>query len=382
MGHGLMVGGDKVERLKIVFSSNTSFSLYNFRLGLMRRLKNLGYEVIAIAPKDEYTDELLKEGFKYFEVKNLSRKGKNPFNDLKLLWEYIRLFKKIKPDLVINYTIKPNIYGGLAGKILGIPYINVVTGLGYVFVRGGALAKLVKFLYWLSFRGSNFVVFQNTEDRKELKGVIPENKVAEILGSGVNTEYFSPSQCKETEKDRFIFLFVGRFLRDKGILELVSAGKLLYQKRKDFEIWLLGGLDKGNPESISNDELEKIEKLPFIQVLPFARDVRLFLCNCDCMVLPSYREGLPKSLLEAMAMGKTVITTDAPGCREVCLNGVNGFLVKPKDIESLYRAMLEMLELSQEERLKMGKEGKRLVEERFSEEIVIEKYLSLIKKIL
>ncbi len=349
----------------------------------MRRLKNLGYEVIAVAPKDEYTDELLKEGFKYFEVKNLSRKGKNPFKDLKLLWEYIRLFQKIKPDLVINYTIKPNIYGGLVGKILGIPYINVVTGLGYVFVRGGALAKLVKFLYWLSFKGSEFVVFQNTEDKKELKEVVPENKVVEILGSGVNTEYFSPSQCKETEKDKFIFLFVGRFLKDKGILELVSAGELLYQKRKDFEIWLLGGLDKGNPESISKDELEKIEKLPFIQVLPFARDVRPFLCNCDCMVLPSYyREGLPRSLLEAMAMGKPIITTDAPGCREVCLNGVNGFLVKPKDVESLYRAMLEMLELSQEERLKMGKEGRRLVEERFSEEIVIEKYLSLIKKVL
>jgi glycosyltransferase involved in cell wall biosynthesis len=347
----------------------------------MRRLKSLGYEVIAVAPRDEYTEELLKEGFECFEVKNLSRKGKNPLKDLKLFWEYFRLFQKIKPDLVINYTIKPNIYGGFAESVLGIPYINVVTGLGYVFVRRGGLAQLVKFLYWLSFRRSKFVIFLNPEDRKELNGVVPERKVVEIPGEGVNTEYFSPSQCKETEKDKFIFLFVGRFLRDKGILELVSAGELLYQKRKDFEIWLLGGLDKGNPESISKDELEKIEKLPFIQVLPFARDVRPFLCNCDCVVLPSYREGLPRSLLEAMAMEKPIITTDAPGCREACLNGVNGFLVKPKDVESLYRAMLEMFELSQEERLKMGKEGRRLVEDRFSEEIVIERYLSLIKMI-
>lgn len=370
-----------MRKLKIVLSSNTSFSLYNFRLGLMRRLKSLGYEVIAVAPRDEYTEELLKEGFECFEVKNLSRKGKNPLKDLKLFWEYFRLFQKIKPDLVINYTIKPNIYGGFAESVLGIPYINVVTGLGYVFVRRGGLAQLVKFLYWLSFRRSKFVIFLNPEDRKELNGVVPERKVVEIPGEGVNTEHFSPSQCKEIEKDKFIFLFVGRFLKDKGILEIVSAGEILYQKRKDFEIWLLGGLDEGNPKSISTEELEKIKKLPFIQVLPFARDIRPFLCNCDCVVLPSYREGLPRSLLEAMAMEKPIITTDAPGCREACLNGINGFLVKPKDVESLYRAMLEMFELSQEERLKMGKEGRRLVEDRFSEEIVIERYLSLIKMI-
>ena len=371
-----------MRRLKIVLSSNNSFSLYNFRLGLMRRLKDLGYEVIAVAPKDDYSDELVKEGFEYFEVKNLDRKGKNPFKDLRLLLEYLRLFQKIEPDLVINYTIKPNIYGGLACQILKIPYINVVPGLGYVFVKGGILAKIVKILYWISFKKSKFVVFLNSEDIKELSHILEINKVHEFPGEGINTEYFSPSHCKEIQRDNFIFLFVGRFLRDKGIFELISAGERLYKERKDFEIWLLGAPDEGNPESISREELERIKKLPFIKVLPFSKDVRPFLCACDCVVLPSYREGLPRALLEAMAMEKPIITTDAPGCRSVCLDGVNGFLVKPRDVESLRDALIKMLNLGEEERRRFGKEGRRLVLEKFDERLIVSAYLELIEHAL
>ncbi len=367
----------------IVLASNTSFSLYNFRLGLMRRLKELGYDVVCIAPVDDYT-EYLKEEFSFYPLKNLDRKGKNPIKDFKLFLEFLSLYRKIKPDLVINYTIKPNIYSSVACGILKIPSISVVTGLGYVFVRGGLLEKLVRILYRISFACNNYILVLNSYDLDIIKSLTIQTKLVLLNGEGVNTDYFSPAICEKYEKNKgkTVFLFIGRFLKDKGIIEFIEAGKLLWQERKDFEIWFVGGIDDGNPQSLREEDINNIKKYEFVKVLPFSKDVRPIICQADCVVLPSYREGIPRSLLEAMSMAKPIITTTSPGCKDVCEDGVNGFLVEQRSISSLKVSMERFLNLSEEDRQRMGVLGRELAVRRFDEKIIIEKYLSLIGSIL
>ncbi|MDW8095259.1 MAG: glycosyltransferase family 4 protein [Aquificaceae bacterium] len=366
---------------RIALTSNTSFSLYNFRIGLMRRLKEYGFEVHTVAPEDEYSP-LLKEEFFFHPLIHLNRKGTNPLKDALLFLEYLRLYKEIKPDLVINYTIKPNIYSSLSCGILKIPVISVITGLGYVFIKGGLLKFLVKLLYRIALPKNRYLVFQNQRDYNQLYQLLPPSSII-IHGSGVNTDYFSPKYCSEEKViNKTIFLFIGRFLRDKGIIELVEVGKKLQKEGKDFEIWFLGSTDSGNPASIHEKELENLKQLPFLTIIPFTKYVREHICKADCVVLPSYYgEGVPRALLEAMAMEKPIITSDIPGCRELISND-NGFLVRPRDVGDLYDKMNKFLELSYEERVEMGRKGRELILKRYDERIIVEKYVEIIMEVL
>jgi glycosyltransferase involved in cell wall biosynthesis len=372
---------EKKERKRIVLSSNTAFSLYNFRLHLMKALKEKGYEVMAISPEDGKYSELLRSEFSFFPVKNLDRKGTNPIKDLKLFFEYFLLFRKLKPDLVINFTIKSNIYGSISAGLLGIPSISVITGLGYVFIRESWLTKFVKLLYWLAFRFNRAVVFLNSEDLNTL-GNISKEKSFLIESEGIDIKHFDQTLCKEAKKDEFTFLFVGRLLTDKGIYELIKAFERLKKENPKVKLIIVGSPDEGNPNSVSKGELEKWVKEGLIEWHGFQEDVRPFYCMADCVVLPSYREGVPRVLLEAMAMEKPIITTDAPGCRNVCVDEVNGFLVKPKDVESLYLAMKRMVELGDEKLREFGKAGKRLAKEKYSVEKIVREYINLIEAIL
>jgi glycosyltransferase involved in cell wall biosynthesis len=372
---------EKKERKRIVLSSNTAFSLYNFRLHLMRALKEKGYEVMAVSPGDEKYSELLKKEFGFFAIKNLDRKGTNPIKDLKLFFEYFLLFRRLKPDLVINFTIKPNIYGSISAGLLGIPSISVITGLGYVFIRESWLTKLVKLLYWLAFRFNRAVVFQNSEDMKTLEKLC-EGKCLLIESSGVDLKHFDPTLCKEAKKDELTFLFVGRLLTDKGIYELIKAFEKLEKENPKVKLIIVGSPDEGNPNSVSKGELEKWVKEGLIEWHGFQEDVRPFYCMADCVVLPSYREGISRVLLEAMAMEKPIITTDAPGCRNVCVDGVNGFLVKPRDVGSLYLAMKKIVELEDKKLREFGKIGRMLAEEKYSVEKIVGEYINLIEAIL
>jgi glycosyltransferase involved in cell wall biosynthesis len=372
---------EKKKQERIVLSSNTAFSLYNFRLHWMRALKEKGYEVMAISPEDGKYSELLRREFSFFPVKSLDRKGKNPIKDLKLFFEYFLLFRRLKPDLVINFTIKPNIYGSISAGLLGIPSISAITGLGYVFIRESWLTKLVKLLYWLAFRFNRAVVFLNSEDLNTLRNISKEKSFL-IESEGIDIKYFDPELCKEAKKDEFTFLFVGRLLTDKGIYELTRAYEKLKKEKPKVKLIIVGSPDEGNPNSISKGELEKWVKEGLIEWHGFQEDVRPFYCMADCVVLPSYREGIPRVLLEAMAMEKPIITTDAPGCRNVCVDGVNGFLVKPKDVESLYLAMKRMVELGDEKLKEFGKAGRRLAEEKYSVEKIVGEYINLIEAIL
>jgi glycosyltransferase involved in cell wall biosynthesis len=348
----------------------------------MRALKNKGYKVIAVAPEDGEYDKLLKKEFEFYPVKHLNRKGTNPFQDLRLLLEYFNLFRKIKPDLVINFTIKPNIYGSISAGFLGIPSISVITGLGYVFIRESWLTKLVKLLYWLAFRLNGAVIFLNEEDINTLRDIC-KNKAILIESEGIDLRHFDPALCKETKKDAFTFLFVGRLLVDKGIYELIKAFEELKKENPNVKLIIVGSPDEGNPNPIKREELEKWIKEGFIEWYRFQEDVRPFYCKADCVVLPSYyREGMPRVLLEAMAMEKPIITTDASGCRNVCLDGVNGFLVKPRDVESLYLAMKKVIELDKEDLKKMGKRGREIAKEKYEISKIVNKYVKIVEEIL
>jgi glycosyltransferase involved in cell wall biosynthesis len=367
---------------RIVLSSNTAFSLYNFRLPLMRALKEKGYEVIAVSPEDGKYSELLKKEFSFFPVKSLDRKGTNPIKDLKLFFEYFLLFRRLKPDLVINFTIKSNIYGSISAGLLGIPSISVITGLGYVFIKESWLTKFVKLLYWLAFRFNRAVVFLNSEDLNTLKNISKEKSFL-IESEGIDIKHFDPTLCEETKKDEFIFLFIGRLLTDKGIYELIRAYEKLKKENLKVKLIIVGSPDEGNPNSISKGELEKWIKEGLIEWYGFQEDVRPFYCMADCVVLPSYyREGVPRVLLEAMAMEKSIITTDAPGCKNVCVDRVNGFLVKPRDVESLYLAMKKAVEMGEAELRKMGKKGREIVEQNYEISKIVSEYVKIIEEVL
>jgi len=351
----------------------------------MRALKEKGFDVYAVAPYDQFSENLKRE-FRYYELRNLDRKGTNPLQDLRLLVEYLRIYRKIKPNLVINFTIKPNIYSSIACGFLGIKCISVVTGLGYVYLKGGILQILTNLLYKLALSFNKKVVFQNEEDRSIFinKKLISTNKSVLIKSSGVNVDYFSSEFCKNLtkEKDKFIFIMISRLLWDKGVGEFAEAGKRIKEKYPFVELWLLGALDKGNPSAVPEDKIREWEKENIIKYLGETKDVRPYICQGDCIVLPSYyREGVPRTLLEAMAMEKPIITTDAPGCREVIRDGVNGFMVKPRDVESLFEAMEKMIKLPEETRQEFGKKGRELVLQEFDEKFVIKKYMQIIEEI-
>jgi Glycosyltransferase len=347
----------------------------------MKTLKEKGYEVVAVSPEDEKYSELLKKEFSFFAVKNLDRKGTNPVKDLKLFFEYFLLFRRLKPDLIINFTIKPNIYGSISAGILGIPSISVITGLGYTFIKENWLTKLVKFLYWIAFRFNKIVVFLNSEDLNTLRNISKEKSFL-IESEGIDIKHFDSTLCKDVKKDEFTFLFVGRLLTDKGIYELIKAYEKLKKEKPKVKLIIVGNPDEGNPNSISKKELEKWVKEELIEWCGFQEDVRPFYCMADCVVLPSYREGISRALLEAMAMEKPIITTNTPGCRNVCVDKVNGFLVKPKDVESLYLAMKKVIEMKEVELREMGKKGKEIVEQKYEISKIVNEYVKIVEKVL
>ena len=367
---------------KILFVSNTSWSLYNFRLGLMKSLKDRGFEVDFCAPYDEYSDKLQKDGFGYFPI-NLDRKGKNLFKELVSLFSFYKTYKRAKPDLILQYTIKPVIYGSIAAKLNKINFINTITGLGSAFIHENWQTRIIEFLYKIILNSSYRVFFQNKDDLNMFvkKGLIKKEKTILVAGSGVDTEHFNPKFCNSINKrtNNFVFLYVGRMLRDKGVEVLVKAYRKVKEKYLDTELWLLGSIDNGNPTAIPKKEIEGWEDKGLIKYFKFTPDIRSFLCQADCVVLPSFREGMSRTLLEAASMEKPIITTDSIGCKEIVDNGINGYLVPIKDNAILARAMIKMINIGKDKRKKMGEKGREKIIREFDEKIVIEKYIEAIR---
>lgn len=371
--------------MRILICLNTAWNLLNFRSGLIRAMVAEGHEVVAVAPFDEYAPRLSELGCRFIHLP-MDNRGTHPGRDLLLLWRFVHLFWRERPDVYLGYTVKPNVYGSLAARFLGIPVINNVAGLGTAFGTYGVVARIVRSLYRVALHASTKVFFQNPEDRQLFvaSGLV-KPEIADLLpGSGIDLARFkvAPIPPSGSSDGKFRFLLLARMLWEKGVGEYVAAAELIRTHFPEVECCLLGFLDVQNPSAISRAQMDEWVARGHVQYLGISDDVRAEIAGADCMVLPSYyREGTPRTLLEAAAMGRPIITTDAVGCREVVNDGMNGFLCRPRDACDLATKMEAMMLLTPEQRVEMGRQGRAKMEREFDERIVIEKYISTIDKL-
>lgn len=369
--------------MKVIIVLNTAWNLVNFRAGLIRALVAEGHEVVAVAPQDEYAPRLAALGCRFVALP-MDNKGTHPGRDLLLFLRFLSLLRRERPDVFLGYTVKPNVYGSLAAHALGIPVVNNIAGLGAVFIRDNWLTRLVRLLYKTALSRSQHVFFQNDEDMRQFveQGLVVADKVSRLPGSGVDLCSFYYLPMQPLGNRAFRFLLVARLLWDKGVGEFVEAARMVRRKYPAAKFQLLGFLDVKNPTAVSRAQMDEWVAEGVVEYLGVADDVQPYLAAADCVVLPSYREGVPRSLLEAAAMGRPIVTTNAVGCRDAVSDGVNGLLCRVADAGDLAEKMAQMIALSPEARAAMGQRGREKVEREFDEKIVIQKYLDAIREIL
>lgn len=361
---------------KILITSNSSWNIYNFRLDLIFQLSEK-FDIVVLSPIDDYTQILTKKGIKHFEIK-INQKGINIYEDLSLCYNYYKYFYALKPDLILSYTIKPNIYASLTSKILGIPIISNVSGLGTTFIKKNWVTKLSFLLYKISFFKNYHIFFQNNYDRNIFlsKKIVNQQNSSIVPGSGVDTDVFNFKRNNNKAKN---FLFVGRIIKDKGVFEYLEMAKKITEIYPRINFFLVGEINCNNKTSISQKELTKHLK-ENIKYLGKVHKIKKLLENNDVVILPSYREGLSKSLIEASSMRMPLIATNVPGCNDIVKDGYNGFLVKPYSSKSLFVAVKKMINMTEYERLKMGENSRKRVLAYYSNKHVIDSYSKIIYK--
>ncbi len=366
--------------MKVIIALNTAWNLVNFRAGLIRALVAEGYEVVAVAPNDEYAPRLAELGCRFVALP-MDNKGTHPGRDFLLFFRFLNLLQRERPDVFLGYTIKPNVYGSLAAHVLGIPVVNNIAGLGAVFIRDNWLTRLARLLYKAALSRSCHVFFQNNEDIQLFveQGLVAADKVSRLPGSGIDINVFRYTPMQPLENRPFRFLLAARLLWDKGVGEYVEAARMARRKYPTAKFQLLGFLDVKNPTAVSSAQMDDWVNEGVVEYLGVADDVKPYFIAADCVVLPSYREGVPRSLLEAAAIGRPIVTTDAIGCRDAVEDGLNGLLCRVADAGDLADKLQRMMELSFEERLLMGQAGRNKMEREFDEIIVIRRYLEVIE---
>jgi glycosyltransferase involved in cell wall biosynthesis len=369
-------------RNTIAISINAAWNIVNFRKGVISALQGRGYRIVALAPDDEYRARLQELGVELCPIA-IDSKGVSPLRDLILLGRYRAALRRLKPVLFLGYTIKPNIFGSLAAHSLGIPVINNISGLGTAFIAKGLLTKIATGLYRVALRRSHTVFFQNDEDRRLFlaRKIVRPEQAGLLPGSGIDVQRFRPAE-PAGEREGFTFLFVGRLLWDKGVGEFVEAARRVRTRLPGTRFQLLGFLDVPNRTAVARSDVDRWVAEGLIEYLGAHSDVRPFVAAADCIVLPSYREGLPRTLLEGAAMGKPLIASDVPGCRDVVAHRANGLLCAVRDAASLAEAMMAMAEMPHDERAAMGEYGRRIVEQRFDQQVVIDLYLAAVEAAL
>jgi glycosyltransferase involved in cell wall biosynthesis len=359
----------------IVISANSCWYIVNFRLGLIRALRDNGYRVTVAAPEDEHTSKLDDIGVTFVSVP-MNSSGVSVAEDLLLLARYLKVFWDLQPFAFIGFTAKPNIYGSLAARTVGTKVINNVSGLGTVFIKRSLLTTIVTQLYRFSFRTSSRVFFENWEDRELFiaNGTVRPEKTEVLPGCGVDLVRFKPGKSRRGSGP-FRFLLVARLLWDKGVAEYVAAARIVRAFHPEVRFQILGAVGVNNRTAVPSADLERWRAENLIEHLGESDDVRIAMEQADCIVLPSYREGLSRALLEGSAMARPLIATDVPGCRDVVVDGETGYLCEVRSAQSLGAAMLKMLAVPAAERRKMGAAGRRKVEQEFCETRVVAKYL-------
>ncbi|MGE4266599.1 MAG: glycosyltransferase family 4 protein [Deferribacterales bacterium] len=365
---------------KIVFSTNSSFSLVKFRYGIMKRLCDMGHEVHAVIPVEGLEEELEKIGVKVHPL-GMDSNGINPLKDIVYFIRLIIIFFKIKPNVVFNYTAKSTIYGTVAAKIAGSVSIPVLPGLGYSF-SGRRLEYILRKMYSFAFMFADQVWFINNDDHKLFvsKNILPGNKKVLVLpGEGVNTTTFAPMEIPKHKP--FTFLLIARLIWDKGVGEYAKAAAIIKKEIPDTRFTLIGQLAGNNPNAVDEASLNGWVSEGTIEYLGTFNDVRKYIAESECVVLPTYyREGKPMVLMEACSMAVPVIATRMVGCKDIVEDGKNGLMCDPKDVEGLVSAMKKMIAMTQDERKKMGMTGRRMILEQFDENIIIDIYLNEMRK--
>jgi glycosyltransferase involved in cell wall biosynthesis len=357
----------------VAISANSAWNLLHFRRPIISRLVELGWRLVAVVPEDEFRADLERLGV---EVRPLAMdpRGISPLADSVLFFRYYRLLRTLNPTVFMAFTAKPNIYGSAAAAWAGIPSINTVSGLGTGFLSGRALEAILTRLYRWSLRGSYRVFFHNADDRELFiqRKILQASQAAVVSGSGISLSDFSPVpsiRCTEAPT----FLYIGRFLKDKGVREFLAAAEAVKSVRPaNFQ--MIGSLD-AHPRAAPAEAVRRAATMGHVELLGSKAEVQPFIAAADCIVLPSYREGLPRVLLEAAAMAKPAITTDVPGCRDVVVNGVTGLICEPRSIESLTDAMLTFAAIPAKERHAMGRRARSMAEDKFSQERVVDTYV-------
>lgn len=349
---------------KALILANNSDGLFRFRHELLQELKNK-YDIIASTPFDNFIPELETICDKVIQTE-FDRRSVNPAKDFRLLKSYGQIIDEVKPDLVITYTIKPNIYGGLVSRFRKIPYAVNITGLGTAFENDGIIQKIVVLLYKIAMKKARIIFFENSGDRDIFvnKTKIPIEKTHVLYGAGVNTQTYAYQPYPSNDKVRF--LFIGRVMKEKGIEELLEASRRLTHEGFQCHIDIVGPCEEDY-----KSQLEECEKVGWLKYHGFKSDVKPYIRDCDCFVLPSYHEGMANTNLECASSGRPIITSNIPGCKEAVTEG-SGLLCEPKNTDSLYKAMKKMISISREDREKMGLVGRKHMEDVFDKEKVVE----------
>ncbi len=361
---------------KVLILVNHDVVIYNFRKELVERLLKDKYEVYISSPYGERIDDLVKMGCKHIEAK-IARHGTNVIEELKLLHYYKKTIKEIKPDVVLSYTIKPNIYGGMACRLLKVPYIANITGLGTAVENEGLMQNITTMLYKIAFKKINCLFFQNTENRQFfIDKNLAVDKHRLVPGSGVNLQQFSVLDypCDETIE----FVFISRIMKEKGIDQYIEAAQFIRNKYPNTRFHICGFC-----EEAYEDKLKELQAQGIVIYHGMQRDVRKVLAKTHCTIHPTYYpEGMSNVLLESSACGRPIITTNRSGCRETVEAGVNGFIVEQKNSRDLIEKIEMFLNLSYKEKKQMGLDGRQKVEKEFDRQIVVEAYIDEIESIL
>lgn len=370
----------------IIIAVNTSWNIVNFRSNLVQALIQQGYNVTVVAPEDKYSVRISDLGCRYIPAP-MDNHGTSPINDMLLMLRFYRLLRRERPDVFLGYTAKPNIFGSLAAHALRIPVINNIAGLGSAFSHRTWITKVTKYLYWAATSRSHKVFFQNSDDFRLFvdEKLVRAERCDLLPGSGVDLERFRPAErtMGHVHGSEMRFLFVGRLLWDKGIAEYVEAAKLIKQQYPEVQFQILGPTDDKNPGAVSQADIEGLVSERAVEYLGSVDDVRPAIASADCVVLPTYyREGTPRSLLEAAAMAKPIITTDWVGSRDVVDDSINGYLCQTRSVEDLSRKLQLMIQLPSHERSAMGHASRRKAVREFNEQFVIERYKSVIQSAL
>lgn len=362
----------------VAITANTGWYIYNFRKNTILALIEQGYEVIVCAPSDKYSSSIEELGCIYVPLM-IDQNGKNPLKDLLTLFRFYKVFEKYKVDVALNFTPKNNIYSTIAAKLLNIKVINNIAGLGVAFSSKNFLNLVVRNLYKYSQQNADFIFFQNKEDATVFKNFGIKDSNTDILpGSGVDLRRFNV--CPPHTDNVVRFALVARMLIDKGVMQFIESAEILKSKYSHrVEFLLVGFLDDDNPRAVPSSVIEKWTNKGIVKYLGVSDFIEDIVSNVDCVVLPSfYREGVPKSLLEAAAMGRPLITTDSIGCKETVINNVTGYLCKPRSVSDLCAKMEKIISMSKEDKIKMGLAGRQYIERNFDERIVIDKYINVL----